>query len=175
MAITDLLRTYRLRLPPDLVIMIKALVAAEGTARRIYPELDVVSEAKAHIYKLAAQRYTPESVLRRLQFTFTQLFSLQKEIPSRLESLLGKADRNELSLGFRHENLTGLIHTLENVASRVTFGIIIAAMIVGSSMIIITGVNPLLFGFPALGVIGYLFSGVLGMWLLINIIRGRKY
>jgi ubiquinone biosynthesis protein len=175
MAITDLLRTYRLRLPPGLVIMIKALVAAEGTARRIYPELDVVSEAKTHISKLAAQRCTPESVLRRLRFTFTQLFSLQKEIPSRLESLLGKADRNELTLGFRHENLTGLIHTLENVASRVTFGIIIAAMIVGSSMIITTGVNPLLFGFPALGVIGYLFSGVLGMWLLINIIRGRKY
>ncbi len=175
MAITDLLRTYRLRLPPDLVIMTKALVAAEGTARLIYPELDVVSEAKTHISKLAAQRYTPESVLRRLRFTVAQLFSLQKDIPSRLESLLGKADRNELTLGFRHENLSGLIDTLENVASRVTFGIIIAAMIVGSSMIITTGVRPLLFGFPALGVIGYLFSGVLGMWLLINIIRGRKY
>ncbi len=175
MAITDLLRTYRLRLPADLVIMIKALVAAEGTARLIYPELDVVSEAKAHISKLAAQRYTPESVLRRLRFAVSQLFSLQKEIPSRLESLLGKADRNELTLGFRHENLSGLIDTLESVASRVTFGIIIAAMIIGSSMIIITGVRPLLFGFPVLGVIGYLFSGLIGIWLLINIIRKRKY
>ena len=175
MAITDLLRNYRLRLPPDLVIMIKALVAAEGTARLIYPELDVVSEAKAHISKLAAQRYTPESVLRRLRFAVSQLLSLQKEIPSRLESLLGKADRNELTLGFRHENLSGLMGTLENVASRVTFGIIIAAMIVGSSMIITTGVRPLLFGFPALGVIGYLLSGLIGIWLLINIIRKRKY
>ena len=175
MAITDLLRTYRLRLPPDLVIMIKALVTAEGTARRIYPELDVVSEARAHISTLAAQRYTPESVLRRLRFTVSQLLSLQKEIPSRLESLLGKADRNELTFGYRHENLAGLINTLENVASRVTFGIIIAAMIVGSSMIITTGVKPLLFGLPALGVIGYLFSGLLGIWLLINIIRRRKY
>lgn len=81
----------------------------------------------------------------------------------------------ELTLGFRHENLSNLIDTLENVASRATFGIIIAAMIVGSSMIISTGVRPLLFGFPALGVIGYLFSGLLGIWLLINIIRKRKY
>lgn len=32
-----------------------------------------------------------------------------------------------------------------------------------------------LFGFPALGVIGYLFSGLMGIWLLINIIRKRKY
>lgn len=175
MSITDLLRTYRLRLPPDLVIMTKALVAAEGTARIIHPELDVVSEAKAHISKLATQQYTAESLLRRLGFIVSELFSLQREIPSRLESLLVKADQNELTLGFRHENLAGVIYTLESIASRVTFGIIIAAMIVGSSMIITTGVKPLLFGFPALGVIGYLFSGLLGIWLLINIIRKRKY
>jgi ubiquinone biosynthesis protein len=175
MAIADLLRTHRLRLPADLVIMIKALVAAEGTARRIYPGLDVVSEAKAQITKLAARRYTPESVLRRLRFTMAELFSLQKEVPSRLESILVKADRGELSVGFRHQNLAGLIKTLDNITSRLTFGIIIAAMIVGSSMIITTGVRPLLFGFPVLGVIGYLFSGLLGIWLLINIIRKRKY
>lgn len=175
MAIMDLLRTYRLRLPPNLVIMIKALVASEGTARCIWPKLDVVAEAKTQITQLAAQRNTLESVLRKLNFTLSQLFSLQKEIPIHLESLLAKADRNDLTLGFRHENLSGLIHTLENVASRVTFGIIIAAMIVSSSLIITTGVKPLLFGFPALGVIGYLFSAVLGMWLLINIIHKRKY
>jgi ubiquinone biosynthesis protein len=155
--------------------MIKALVAAEGTARQIYPRLDVVSEARAQITKLAARRYTPESLLRRLRFTISQLFSLQKEIPNRLESILVKVDRGELSVGFRHENLSGLIKTLDNITSRLTFGIIIAAMIVGSSMIITTGVRPLLFGFPALGVIGYLFSGLLGIWLLIDIIRKRKY
>ena len=175
MAITDLLRTYRLRLPPDLVLMTKALVAAEGTARLIHPGLEVVSEAKLHISRLAAQQYTMELLLRRLRFTISELFSLQKEIPSRLESLLVKADQNELTLGFRHENLAGIIDTLESIASRVTFGIIIASMIVGSSMIITTGVKPLLFGFPALGVIGYLFSGLIGIWLLINIIRRRKY
>jgi ubiquinone biosynthesis protein len=63
---------------------------------------------------------------------------------------------------------------LENVSNRLTFAIIIAALIVGSSMIITTGVKPLLFGFPALGIIGYLVSGVLGLWLIINIIRSRK-
>ncbi len=38
-------------------------------------------------------------------------------------------------------------------------------------MIITTGVKPFLFGFPALGVIGYLCSGLLGVWLLVDIIR----
>jgi ubiquinone biosynthesis protein len=52
---------------------------------------------------------------------------------------------------------------------------VLGAMIMGSSMIITTGVKPLLFGFPALGMIGYLISALLGLWLIITIIRGRDY
>jgi ubiquinone biosynthesis protein len=48
-------------------------------------------------------------------------------------------------------------------------------LIIGSSMIITTGVGPLLFGFPALGVIGYLISACVGLWLVISIIRTRRY
>jgi ubiquinone biosynthesis protein len=55
LAIMTLLRNYHLHLPPDLVIMIKALVTAEGTARQVYPELYVVSEAKNYISRLAEQ------------------------------------------------------------------------------------------------------------------------
>ncbi|MEJ2023654.1 MAG: AarF/UbiB family protein [Deltaproteobacteria bacterium] len=175
MAITELLRTYRLRLPSDFVIMIKALVTAEGTARLIYPDLDVISEAEGYISSLALKRFKPESLLRSFRLTISQFFNLQKEVPRRMLQVLNKAGRGELTLGFRHENLAGLRNTLDNITNRLTFGIIIAAMIIGSSMIITTGIGPFLFGFPALGVIGYLISGVLGLWLIFNILRGRKY
>lgn len=175
LAITEILRTYRLELPPDLVIMIKALVTAEGSARAIYPELDVVSEAKEQISELAVERYKPESIWRSLRFTLSQFHNLQKVVPKRMENILSKADQGDLTFGFRHKNLDGLVNTLDNITNRLSYAIIIAAMIVGSSMIITTGVKPLLFGFPALGVIGYLISGLIGLWLILNIIRGRKY
>jgi ubiquinone biosynthesis protein len=175
LAITEILRTYRLELPPDLVIMIKALVTAEGSARAIYPELDVVSEAKEQISGLAVERYKPESIWRSLRFTLSQFHNLHKVVPKRMENILSKADQGDLTFGFRHKNLDGLVNTLDNITNRLSYAIIIAAMIVGSSMIITTGVKPLLFGFPALGVIGYLISGLIGLWLILNIIRGRKY
>ena len=175
LAITELLRTYHLRLPPDLILMIKALVTAEGTARLIYPDLNVVSEAKGYISGLALERFKPESLWRTLRFAMSQFIALQQEAPMRVMRILNKADKGELTLGFRHENLEGLRHTLDNTVNRLTFGIIIGAMIIGSSMIITTGIGPLLFGFPALGVIGYIISAVLGLWLIYNIIRRRKY
>ncbi len=175
MAIIELLRKYRLSFPPDLVIMIKALVTAEGTARLIYPDLDILSEAKGYVTRLASERFKPSSLLRGLKRSLSGLLNLQKEMPWSIMQVMDRLNRGNLTLGFRHENLDDLMNTLDSITNRLTAGVIIAAMIIGSSMIITTGVGPLLFGFPVLGVLGYLISGFLGLWLIIAIIRGRKF
>jgi ubiquinone biosynthesis protein len=54
-------------------------------------------------------------------------------------------------------------------------GLHIAAMINGSSMRITTGIQPHLFGYPASGLVGYLNSGVLGIWLVFDILCSRRY
>jgi len=172
---TALIREHSLRLQPDLVIMVKALVTAEGTARLIYPELDVISEAESSVKQVAAKRFEPGAILRHLRTSLSDLLALYRLLPRRFSQIVDKLDQGELSVRFEHENLGGLRNTLESVSNRLTFGIIIAALIIGSSMIITTGVKPLLWGFPALGIIGYVISGILGLWLIINIIRTRRY
>jgi len=173
--ITTLLRSYRLRLPVDLMIMIKALITAEGTARQIYPDLNVISEAESSIERLAAERFWPGRLWHNLRGSIRHFLALQRQFPLRAYQIMDKLDRGELAIRFEHENLEGLRKTLEHIFNRLTFGIIIGAMIIGSTMIITTGVGPLLFGFPALGLVGYMISGLLGLWLVFNIIRTRKY
>jgi ubiquinone biosynthesis protein len=124
---------------------------------------------------LALERWKPETIWRELRRNISGLLTFQKELPLRLSQIIDKIDRGELNIRFQHENLGGIRNTLENITNRLTLGIIIAALIVASSMIITTGVKPLLFGFPALGIIGYLVSGVLGLWLIYNILRSRKF
>jgi len=89
--------------------------------------------------------------------------------------IIKKLEKGHITIRFEHHNLGGFQRTLENIFNRLTFGIIIAALIIGSSMIITTGVRPHLFGFSALGIIGYIISGIVGLWLVFNIIRGRRY
>ena len=173
--ISTMLRENRLTLPVDLAIMIKALITAEGTAREIYPDLNVVEEAKPYVRQLAMERWNPKVLWSDLRRNISTLFNLQRELPQRLRQIIEKIDRGELNIRFQHANLGGLRSTLENITNRLTLAVIIGALIIGSSMIITTGVKPLLFGFPALGIIGYLVSGVLGLWLVINILRSRKF
>ncbi|MBN2244718.1 MAG: ABC transporter, partial [Candidatus Aminicenantes bacterium] len=158
LAIVDVLRNYRLVLPSDLVIMIKALVTAEGSARVVYPDLDVITEASDYVGRIASKRYKVEMIWRSLTRTLSRLFTLPNEIPRKLQHIADKIERDELGIRFRHENLESLNHTLENISNRIAFSVIIAALIIGSSMIITTGIGPFIFGYPALGMIGYLVS-----------------
>jgi len=173
--ITSLIREYRLNLPADLLIMIKALVTAEGSARLAYPELDVVSEVKETISRIAAQRFKPEIIWRKLRNSLSGIWAAQREMPRKINNIIAKLDSGDLGLHFHLEKLEMLINSLENTSNRLTVGIITGSIIIGSSMIVTTGVGPYLFGFPALGVIGYLLSVVLGLWLVITILRTKKY
>ena len=173
--ITAMLRENRLQVPVDLAIMIKALVTAEGTARQLYPDLNVVEEARPYVKRLALERWKPEVLWQDLRRGLYNMLLFQKQLPMRFGQIIEKIDRGELTIRFQHENLGGMRNTLENITNRLTLGIIIAALIIASSMIITTGVKPLLFGFPALGIIGYLVSGVLGLWLIFSILRSRKF
>jgi ubiquinone biosynthesis protein len=58
--ITTMLRENKLRVPADLAVMIKALITAEGTARELYPELNIVEEAEPFVKKLAMERWKPQ-------------------------------------------------------------------------------------------------------------------
>lgn len=171
----EVLRVHGLRLPPDMSIVIKALITVEGTARILYPKLDVISEARPHVRKLVSRQYSFEQLRKRLRDNISSFWSLQRHLPSTLSAILKKVKHGELTIRFEHKNLTALRKELEDSFNRLTLGIILGAMIIGSSMIITTGVPPMLFGFPALGLIGYLISAVLGLWLIITIIRRQNF
>lgn len=171
---TNIFRDYRIRIRSDLAIMIKSLVTSEGTARLLYPDLDVVSEAEPYVRRIARKRYSPSVLWKELHRNLGSLIGMQRALPTQVNSILSKMEKGEFTIGFEHKRLEGLRQTMDRVANRLTLGILTAAMIIGSSMIITTGVRPFLFGYPALGLVGYLLSACVGGWVIFDIIRKKK-
>jgi ubiquinone biosynthesis protein len=98
----------------------------------------------------------------------------QREFPQQILQIISKLESGDLRLQLNHNKLDKLANSIDDAANRLTIAIIAAAIIVGSSMIITTGIGPHMFGFPALGVVGYLLSVILGLWLVITIIHSGK-
>ena len=171
--VTDALRENGLSLPQNLAVMIKALITSEGVARELDPQLNVIDEMRPIVESLIIEQRSPENIWRAVRNNLNQVLAFQKQLPNRLSQITQKLERGQLSIKFRHENLEEMHHTLEDIASRLTVAIIVASIVIGSSLIITTNVGPMLFGLPALGVVGYLFSALLGLWIVVNILRAR--
>jgi ubiquinone biosynthesis protein len=175
LALMNLLNEHRLRIRSDFALMSRAMLALEGLGKELAPDFNLIEEARPLIAELVKERWSIKTLTEDLRTQGLNLYDLVQDFPAKLLTLYRKMDRGDLTFTFKHTGLSALNNTLERISNRVTFGIIIAALIVGSSMIITTGVKPLLFGFPALGVVGYLVSGILGLWLIVNILRKRRY
>jgi ubiquinone biosynthesis protein len=175
MDLNNMLRTHQIKLPSDLALMFKTMVTAEGTARKFYPELDVIAEIEPFVRRLGTERWKPTQIWRRFSRQLRFYFKLQSNLPGAIQRILQKIEQGDLNIKFRHENLGGLQKSLDNVSNRLSFSIILASLIIGSSMIITTGVKPLIFGYPAIGLVGYLISAILGLVVVISIFRSRKF
>ena len=175
MDLNNMLRAHHLKLPSDLALMFKAMVTVEGTARQLYPELNVIAEIEPFIRRLGTERWKPAQIWRRFARQLRFYLKLQSNLPGSIQRILQKVEQGELNIQFKHENLGGLQKSLDNVSNRLSFSIILASLIIGSSMIITTGVKPLIFGYPVIGLVGYMISGILGLVVVVNIFRSRKF
>jgi len=171
--IMELMREHHLQVQAQYALLDKALLEVEGLMRELDPEINPVDVAQPHVRALWLERYHPEVILRTLRRNLADGMELIKDLPFRLDRLLAALERGELGMEFKHKGLVPLTRAIESSANRVAVGLIVAALIVGSSMIITTGVEPKIFGLPAMGLVGYLISGVIGLWLVWNILRSR--
>ncbi|MCB2191890.1 MAG: hypothetical protein KQI62_10010 [Deltaproteobacteria bacterium] len=169
----EIMRQHRLMVPMQYALADKALLEMEGVARALDPEFRPVEAARPFVWRLYFERWRPDAMARRFLTHLSDALHLIQNMPRRLENLVSQLEKGELSLQLKHEGLVPLTKAVQEGASRVTVGLIVAALIMGSSMIITTGVGPDLFGLPALGVVGYIISGVIGLWLIWSIIRSR--
>ena len=175
MDLTSILRSQGRILTTDLSIMIKSLITAEGTARMLYPDLDVIREAEPIVRRISKERYRPQYLLKGLQKNIRYFYKFQHQLPRQVMDIITQLDRGDLAIRFQHQNLEGLQGTLEKIINRLVIGIIIGTMFLGSGMIIMAGTGPLIWGYPALGLFGYIIAIILSLRLIFSMIRSRKH
>jgi len=167
----DLLGKHRLRIPADLVMMLKAMTTAEGVGVVLDPQIDMVAIATPYVRKLKMERFAPRRLLGELYESGNELLQLAREIPGGMRELLRLAKRGNLRMGLEHRGFEKMLDTYEHVANRVAFAIVVAALIVGSSLIVVSDIPPKWGEVPLIGLVGFLAAGIMGLVLLVAIIR----
>jgi len=172
--LTTLLRDHQLALPADLVLLIKAFVSLEGMGRELDPDFDMAGEAQPFLQRAILARYTPNALARRSWRTLTNTLDILTGLPQDLRQLLRAARSGRFKLQIDVERLKRFGDQLDRAASRIAIGNVIAALIIGSSIVMTVEGGPIFLGLPLFGLLGFAGAVVGGIWLLFSIWRSGK-
>lgn len=168
----DNLRAHQIRCPADLILLIKALTTIESVAHRLDPSFELVPFARPYIERLVQRRYSISAVKTRLRRSLLGYTELIEDLPGEIRPLLSQLRRNKLAFNLEHRGLSRLTHAVEHASRNISFALIIAAMLVGSSILVNASRNAGLSGFAAMGAAGFIAAAVL---VILMIISNRRY
>jgi ubiquinone biosynthesis protein len=169
-----LVREHRLRLPPNLVMMGKALVIAEGVGRALDPELELLALAQPYLERLALRRGPLQKALQGWAGAWAESRELFQELPEGLRSIMSRLRQGRLKVQFELLGLERLMQELDRASNRLAFALIIAALIIGSSLVMQLQAGPRLWGLSLFGCLGFGFAAFLGFWLVVAILRSGR-
>jgi ubiquinone biosynthesis protein len=164
------MRRYRVRVKTELLLLSKALGTYEDVGRKLDPNFNMMEESRPYVEKMIKRKYGLASLFkgRNLREFISNLVS----IPSDLANIMGLAKEGKLKIEFEHVGLEQLTSQIERSANRLSFSLIIAALVVASSLILVLGGTA--FNERGLALVGFGLSAVVAGWLLISVIRSGR-
>lgn len=169
--ILDIVKRYGLRLKPDLFLLMKAISSIEGVGRKLNPDFEIFEHLKPFVLQIQANRRNPQRIAGDVYDSGLELFSLLKETPRELQALLKLAKEGKIKIEFEHQGLERMYYTHDRISNRLAFSIVLAALLIASALIVLSGIPPTWHEVPIIGLTGFLVSGVMGFWLLLTSLR----
>jgi len=166
---------YRIRMPRELLLLDKCILELEGLGRLLHPDVNVLVESQQFAQKLIAKRFGPAAMAKGAVDTVKEYQTFVHTFPSQMGQILKKMMSDKFTIDFVHKGLEELMGEMDRSSNRLTFGVIVAALIIGSSLVMAFGGGPKLYGYPFMGILGFIAAGVLGLWLAFLILRSGKF
>ncbi|MCK9421635.1 MAG: AarF/UbiB family protein [Bacteroidales bacterium] len=165
----DILVRYGLRIPASIYLLVKALMAIERVAVVLNPKIDFAHEMRPYAIELMARQYNPKQIAKEVFDSLKEYYKLIKEFPSDLNEIIYKIKEGRFKTQIEVKGIEPLMEHIDSASNRVAIAIVIAALIIGASIISqweqIRWIGTIVFG----------LAGIFGFWLVIKLFRKNKF
>jgi len=165
---------HRVRMNRQLILLVKVLAGIEGVGRQLDPNFNLLPLIEPFARRLIAKKLSPGEILAKSSQLAKDYADLITALPQDVRTVLEKAKSGKLRIEFKHVGIESIVPELERSTSRLSFAMIIAALVVGSALIMQTDMGPTLFKIPVIGALGYFIGAISGLWLLVTIMRNKS-
>jgi ubiquinone biosynthesis protein len=162
----NLMRKYHVTMPREFVLLARGIGMVEETGEKLDPTFNAVLVCKPIIKQVIRKKLTPLNFVDYVKKNIIEMEHVIKSVPLTITKTLYKLEEGEIRIKIEHEGL-------EKITNKLSVALILSALLIGSSMIMTTDNGILMVKFPYLGVLGFIISAILAIFLVISIFRDR--
>jgi len=171
-----MLQRYRIQCPGDLMLLTKALTTIEGVAAYFDPTFDVLAHVEPQIQEIVIKRHSMGAIRKRIYKTLASSFEILEDLPSDLQRFLDHARHSRFTLNLELKRIEHLSEQLDTSSRLMGIAMIIAALIVASSILILADRMSRQPGFiGTLGILGLILAGINTAIFVISFLLPRKH
>lgn len=173
-SIVSMARKNGIELPGTVTMLARALVTLEGVVDNLLPNASMVDIIRQHLrgresYEDIAKREL-KGMARESLLATHGLLEAAGEAGHAMRMLTRGQLRMNLDIAGTEDPLDDIAH----IANRLTMSVIVAGLFIGSSVVYYARIQPVIFGIPIIGFVGYMMAFVLGVWVAHDIIRDSR-
>jgi ubiquinone biosynthesis protein len=169
-----LLTTHQLRFNMHLVWLFKAVATVEDTMHRLDTDFDMIERTKPYAMQMLKRRFVSLRQASELYFIVSDMFEFMKDLPYEARDVLRQLKKGRFKIEFEHAGLESIQRALKNSSNRLVLAIIIAALLISSSLIVHSGLPPRVADIPMIGLVGYIIAVVLSLLLIVSVLRSGR-
>lgn len=167
----NLISRHRLMIAPDIFLMMKTMATIEGVALILDPDFDMIAQTAPFIRRIKLSRFHPERIADDLIQLVSEMLQFVEKFPKDMLEIARLIRQQKLSIKMEHKGFDAMLATHDRISNRISFSIIIAALIIGSALIVISEIPPLFYGISLIGIVLFSTAAIMGIWLLVAILR----
>jgi len=157
-----------LKVPAELTMLGKTLLHLDSITRKLDPNYDPQQVIRDYAEQLISQKLAQKFSPRNFYPALLDLNQLVLDFPHRAREIVDLTAAGRLSFGIKLTQAEEFLGGIHKIANRITVGVIIAALLVSSSMMMRVPTSFRIFGLPGLPVLGYLLASVAAFYLIVS-------
>jgi ubiquinone biosynthesis protein len=156
----SLINKHHLKVPLEFVIFEKGLITVEGLALKYRPNFNMVKETKESFKKIFDSKYLVKQALTQASDKVSEYKELVGGFPETAAEILDSAKKFKLSIDIEDADIKGLTSEIEKSSGNMALGIIIAAIIMASALLVQAKTSPYFY------ISGFVLAAIFGIWLI---------
>ncbi|MGC9435062.1 MAG: ABC1 kinase family protein [Methanomicrobiales archaeon] len=171
--ITESMRQFQLQVPLPLMRMIKVILMVTDIGLALSPTFDFVAHVRPYLERLGREKMVSEDLLRRASHSARNAVEGLIDLPGRVNETLERVSRGSIRLELVDTDIKQLQESLDRTSDKILVGMVTAAVVVGSSLILLATNITVPPWISMVAIFGYVAALLIGLYALYHVLTRR--